>query len=93
MSDTEFTKGEWQLVTCGNKIDIWSGDESITGGIVFEFPSSEDTSRVIANHSLIVAAPDMYALLVEFVKSVENDCSDFSMFAVKNLLKKARGES
>lgn len=97
MKDTKFTNGPWFIENNFCTLDVSSKDNGIVCSVECGYQLSEQlidpSDEEQANAHLITAAPDMYALLVELVKSVENDCSDFSMFAVKSLLSKARGES
>ena len=85
----KFTKGPWEAITCGHRIDIWSNEESITGGVTFKYPLPEDELTVIANHNLIAAAPDMYKMLLECFHSSNKGAWKDSL---GELLAKARGE-
>lgn len=62
MSDTKFTKGEWEAVIYSgeHKVEVWSGDDQI-----YANGSVTDKEMEFANAHLIAAAPDMYQMIDE----------------------------
>ena len=96
MSEARFTKGEWFACFGGFDVAILNGDGFIEKQITYT--GVDDVTSDVeaeANQKLIASAPEMYALLEDYVSFVERgDSEGFNqMFCVvKELLAKARGE-
>ena len=97
---TKFTKGEWEVSTCGSNVSVWSGNESIINAMTFKYPMIHDRERVISNAHLIAAAPNMYKELNDLIPILEyldplthpNIELDCLVDVIKDVLAKARGE-
>ncbi len=103
MSEAKFTGGEWEVAD-GTKIGeqvlfVHVPTLSNKGKVVCRLTRVVDThvplsEQDIANAHLIAAAPKMYAMLEDFVKTKE--CKQEWLFemqsTIESLLAKARGE-
>jgi hypothetical protein len=94
----KFTKGEWIAFYPHEVLnDGLMSVETEDGKLICKAEVYKSTvSEVTANAHLIVAAPDMYYALCEFIELVERDSSEDFLYKyqdVKRLLAKARGES
>ena len=92
--DTKFTKGPWSTVGVGATTYIDDVDGFTVAQVI-------DCEGVIENAPLIAAAPDMYAELESIVTLFEWGYNGADLVEetakqvpiIKDLLKKARGES
>jgi len=97
MSETKFTKGEWNCIDgtiIGEQVLFVHATElGVNKGIVCRLTKQVDTHislslEEIANAHLIASAPDMYAML----NFIENNPSELNVIHIRKLLEKARGE-
>ena len=39
MSEAKLAKGKWEITTCGSRVSVWSGNESIINAMNFRYLS------------------------------------------------------
>ena len=90
MSKAKFTKGEWEVSSCGLSVSV-DGHQVARAHSGSNIPYTEPTK---SNAHLIAAAPEMYCLL-ERLTSHSNCKKDIIhlLGEADSLLAKARGES
>ena len=95
MSETKFTKGEWQV--SGDGLNVNSGGCRVARAYSGSNIAYVQPAR--ANAHLIAAAPEMYAIIANIVKysklndSSVNEYTHNSILSFEKLLAKARGEN
>ena len=93
MSDQKFTKGPWHV----KNLDVADSENHAIARCYYNWLFSDDDDEVMAqatfNASLIAAAPDMYALLLDIVTDYQCMPNPAVMAdKIEAVLKKARGE-
>lgn len=91
--ETNFTKGDWELVKFGDGYGVWgdnSGDTCVLE-VKTNFTNENYESEMVANVHLMKTSPKMYKMLEEIAISMEcfHGVDTESIF---ELLAEARGE-
>lgn len=99
MSDTKFTPGPWEIMEHSwSHIGVYAGDKGITALDIYNEATEENEAdlgaEMLANSSLIAAAPDLYEFAAEFVEAwADGMAGDSSLLdKAKAAIAKATGE-